>query len=661
MKSRIALHPEMGASILRHLQQFGDLPARGILAGQAVDSAITDLYGKGGGVYNDLDIFRNAPGSKRLGAENWATPTAFRSEIELRLHAREDDYNGMAAIVQLTRLYGIKSVSRQGMLNFVNCTMADGHMHRRLTAQDVIAGFDLNCTRVAVDLATGRLAWDRHYEQFLHSRQLRIVMMHTPWHTFLRLAKKSEELPDVYVDFAAAAEACAGVVHSPLLLNLLHHKSVSLLFGKKHLEQAEATRSIWTPYFNLEARTLARPAAGHWRAITKVPAGEVIEKCTTLYMLEPRDHLEPHLQERCDKLGAAVVFHASRVLEEARRTVSAGAVVKLQDVRDCRELAKDPDPKKPRDFVLLCADAFGTGYVAGQALPAVADKVADWLSKHGLFKRHFFGLTLAEQHARMQTIAQLARDFGNEHYLGDTEHALGVLELTATTSELQSRETMLALLEADHREAMKPFANEPLKLPTRLPESFADFTVTEMRRPYDLTREGREMHHCVGGYSHAIQRGGSRILSVKYKTHRSSPFCSTVELTARFRKDGSANGRLRIAQNFTHSNKAPNEENQAFVEFLRDYLELACETTARDASQLAQAATAKRAALLVELETSRVTAAQLEAQLKAARSMRRRRSQELVEATREVALYTILAAAQPAFPAVAPELLHDET
>jgi hypothetical protein len=589
------------------------------------------------------------PGSARQGASNWASSTTSRSQIDLRLAPPDqplnaDDYAGRSHVVSLTRLYDIKSVSRQGMLNFVNCAMADSFMHRKLGAHDIIAGFDLNCTRVAVDLASGQLVWDRHYEEFLRSRQLRIAMMHTPWHTFLRLAKKSEELPGVYVDFEAAAQACVGVVHSPLLSHLSNHREVSLLFGQKHLEQAEATRDIWTPYFALEPRLLARPA-GHWSwsAPDTLTAGSILEKTATLYTMSPRGPLEPHLQERCDRLGRAVVFHASSTLAEARRTVSAGATRKLQEVRQSRALVQEADRSKPRDFVLLCADTFGTGYVEGQALPSVAGKVAAWLAKHGLFKDHFFGLRLAEQHARMQDITQVARDFGASHYQGDSEHALGVLELTATTADLQSRAAMLALLDADHRDAMTSFANTPLQLPAQLPDRFAGFTVTEMRRPYDLSCEGREMHHCVGGYSHAVRRGSSRILSVKYKTHRTSPFCSTVELSARFRKDGTINGKLHLAQNFTHSNKPPNAENQALVEFLRDYLEFAGAAAAGSAVARAEEALDVQVALQHKAESAAVDVARLEAQLKAARSARKRTLKELAEATRQATMYALLA------------------
>lgn len=648
MKSRIVLHPNMGAPLLHHLSQFGDLPNRGILAGQAVDSAITDLYGKGGGVYNDLDIFRNAPGTHREGANNFATGTTSRSEMTLNLAERpETSYGGMAAIVSLARLYSIKSVSRDDMLNFVQCTMADGYMDRRLRAHDVIAGFDLNCTRVAIDLATKELVWDHHYEQFLQSRQLRIAMMHTPWHTFLRLAKKSQELPDVYADFEAAAQACTSVSHNPFIHGVRHQDAVSTLFGKKHLAQAEATRSIWTPYFSLQTTVLARTERhSHWAEAADLKPGAVMDKSVTLHSLEPRGALDADLQERCDRTGYGIIFLASTLVDEARRTVSPSTVRKLEAIQECRPLMQPSEPKR-LDFVRYCADTLGTGYVAGQALPAVADKVAAWLDKHGLFKEKFFGLTLAQQSERMQTIAQLARDYGALHYDGDAEHAFGVLELTATVTDLQSRETMLALLDLDRHQSMKPFDNKPLKLPVRLPALFADFTVTEMRMPFDLTREGREMRHCVGGYSHAVQRGGSRILSVKFKNHRTSPFCSTVELKARFRKDGTSTGRMRVAQNFTHGNKRPNDENRAFVEFLCDYLEMADKKAdPLKTAQIAQAATVSEAQLREDAYANGNLVRQLETQLREARMERRRVTKKLANASRKAALYTLLAETQ---------------
>jgi hypothetical protein len=653
VKSTIVLHPDMGPAILKHLQQFGKLPSTGILAGQAVDSAITDLFGKGGGVYNDLDIFRNAPNTGRIGAAHFASSLTSRSQLELRLaeQQRVADYEGMSAIVTLARLYRIKSVSRDDMLNFVQCTMADGHMSRRLQALDVIAGFDLNCTRVAIDLATKKLVWDHHYEQFLQSRQLRIAMMHTPWHTFLRLAKKSQELPNVYADFEAAAQACTSVAQSPLIRGLREQDAVSTLFGSKHLEQAEATRSIWTPYFRLQAIPLARTGPRHWAPAAGLEPGAVISNAVTLHALEPRGALDANLQSRCDNLGIGIVFFASTLVDESRRTVGPSTVKKLEAIQECRPRLKPSDALR-LDFVRYCADALGTSYVAGQALPAVANKVAAWLDKHGLLKEKFFGLTLAQQNERMQTIVQLAREYGAMHYDGDSEHVIGVLELTATTNDLQSRDAMLALLDSDRAQAMTPFSGAPLKLPARLPALFADFTVTEMRRPFDLAREGREMHHCVGGYSQAVQRGGSRILSVKFKNHRTSPFCSTVELKARFKKNGTLGGRLEIAQNRTHSNKRPSDENQAFVEFLCDYLKLADGKAAPEQSaKIAAEATAIEATLRNETYANGESVRQLEKQLRAARTASRHLTKKLDEAARKAALYTLLAETQASLPA----------
>jgi hypothetical protein len=74
LKARaIDLHWSMGDRIIAHLRALGQLPASGYLAGQAVSSAIFDLFGEGAGagltVYNDLDVFYNATSEDR----QWVT------------------------------------------------------------------------------------------------------------------------------------------------------------------------------------------------------------------------------------------------------------------------------------------------------------------------------------------------------------------------------------------------------------------------------------------------------------------------------------------------------------------------------------------------------------------------------------------------------------
>lgn len=569
MKNAITLHRAMGAQVINHLRQFGELPSQGILAGQAVDSAITDLFGHGGGVYNDLDIFRNVPNGARQGSRDFATRTATRATLALQTPS---DYAGMQLTLSLVQSYSIKSVSRQGMLNFVNCTMDEHEATRRLTANHVLSGFDLNCTRVGVDLSTGELFWDRHYEEFLRSRQLRIAMMHTPWHTFLRLAKKSEELPNVFVDLAAAAEACVGVANSTALVGLKSSHNVSMLFGERQKAQAEATRSIWTPYFELESTVLHQTSGGYWRDLSDNPPADNEYPSVTLYGLAPRGELNPTLQKRCDGLGESVVFFAQKVIDEARRAKPANAYAKLDALTRRRQAAAhNPDG----DYVLMCARMFGTDYVHGQALPEVGDKLASWLAKHGGFARPLMGLSLSQQHQVMQDVINVSRDFGDLHYEGDSQAGLGVLELQASTADLFSKERMLDILTKDFAINGVPFEVTPLPLPKTLPDRFKNFVVKELLNGNSLRREGKDMHHCVGGYSSQIRGNQSRIVSIKHKDEVNSHNCSTIEFRGQFHKDRFTDMGIRINQNRTLQNKDPSTRNQELADYLNDYLQVA--------------------------------------------------------------------------------------
>ncbi|MBW8833430.1 MAG: hypothetical protein JF606_29470, partial [Burkholderiales bacterium] len=240
MRQRIELQAEMGDAVLTHLRQFGELPTTGVVAGQAVASAIDDLWGRQGtGVYNDLDIFRHVQYRADIVIRR-ANATAARTNMGVV--ERESDYQRMSQMLALVDSYSIQSVNRDGMLNFVNCTLPAHLSGGGLSPTRVLAGFDLNCVRVAVDLHTKRLVWDRSFELYLASRQIEITMVHTPWHTFLRLLKKLEELPETYADVDAAAAICTGVAGSSFLAKLKSTARVSLLFGAKHKELADRNR-----------------------------------------------------------------------------------------------------------------------------------------------------------------------------------------------------------------------------------------------------------------------------------------------------------------------------------------------------------------------------------------------------------------------------------
>lgn len=580
MKQAIQLRPEMGAIVLNHLRQFGELPSKGILAGQAVDSAITDLFGKGGGVYNDVDIFRSCPSiayTRELPRK--VTNTAMRGTLT---QSMKESYGSMAVVMEVIDSYGIASVTRKDKLNFVNCFKASGHMRTGLSASEVIAAFDLNCTRVAVDLATQQLVWDSHYEDFLASRQLRIAMVHTPWHTFLRMAKKLKELPGVYADLEEAAQVCTSVSRSSYIGNILRDRNVSLMFGEKHQQLANELSSDWQPYFAMEEKLFLQKGSKltpSWVEKKDAVRANPGEKQVSLWTMNPRGDIDKQLQTRIDKMGAGCLFLAPRAVNQSRRANSSKAYVKLDAILKSREEASQGHRHGAMgDFVYACANTLGLDYVEGQALPAVADKVSNFVTKHRRMQDKLLGLSLAQQHETIQRIQRVTRAFakskGSEV---DAQGLLGVLETEGNPLDFQSEKLMTEILAKAWARDNEPFKIEKLKLP-KLPESMKDFEITELDSARLLKEEGSVMGHCVGGYTHAVANGQSRILRIRHKSDRKA--WTTVELQPvkhRTRKSEPAPASevtYSVRQHYAAGNKAPDSRNVAVLDYVVKALNL---------------------------------------------------------------------------------------
>lgn len=558
----------MGHQVIRHLARYGDLPDHGILAGQAVDSALQDLYGRGGGVYNDLDIFRQCPGDSAK-SERKANKTAFRCEPRWTTPSicEEGGYETMA--VTLSDTYGIASVTRTEMLNFVNCYMASGRYAERLTTELVVGGFDINSTRVGVDLTTGKLYWDSHYEEFLRSRQLKIVLMHTPWHTFIRALKKSRELPDVFFDTEEAAMTCTAFAQSKYYQVLIGERNTVGLFGKALYEKALANHSALAPYFSLDKVVLRKKTArSSWEEVSPSKS-ETKNGDAELWKMTPRQLVDPALQGQVDKLARASMFFTSKLVAEHRRKKKNSVYVKLEAVMSARREA-NPRPRQ-KDFVLWCAENFGTGYVEGQALPAVAEKVAVFLRKHQGFCRVMIGLTLAQQATLVEQIKSCCRSFAMTKNQEDIEQFYGVLEKEATTrADFGSPEAMTAVLSRAWERDFEPFKISPLCLP-HLPDEFSNYQVKELLSALELKREGSDMSHCVGGYAYSVSNGYSRILQIRGGPSKDT--WSTAELRVKVQKEN-GDVTVKVIQHRGRRNGSPSKTNEEILNFVVSFLEM---------------------------------------------------------------------------------------
>lgn len=535
---QITLQASMGERVLKRLSEFGELPQRGVVAGQAVASAIQDLYGIGAGVYNDVDIFRLVGASVRKNSAMASSTTEMTKAVYSPTFTDRSEYGCLDAFLESMRSYRVSSVSRDGMLNHVNCALPirEG---RRLTASRVIESFDLNCVRVAVDLDTRQLVWDRHFERFLHSRQLEIVAVHTPWHTFLRLLKKLAELPGVYADIPACAEVAAAVAQSRHYQSFLAHGSVTRTFGEKARELAEAHRSIWTPYFELEAEI--HQAAG---------------KAVTLYSMTPRGTVDAGLMNKVDQLEGAGLHYCAQAVYQGRRKKSAATQVKFDSVVN---EAAGTCVGYGKTLVKAYIRTQQERYVEGQVTPVHVESVSAFLGQHPGLGNQFVDMTLDEQFKCIKRLKQFEREFG--------QWAYGALEHRALATDMPHDVALRHILETFREEQEKLIQVTPLTLPA-LPRAWreAGVLVEELLRPLDLEAEGEAMGHCVGGYSGKVRDNQCRILRIRTTGNRAD--WSTVELSTKNFSPVTPGCQLHAVQHHGRFNEKPSARNQQVLHYI---------------------------------------------------------------------------------------------
>lgn len=544
MNKAIQLHPGMGAAILAHLGKLQALPASGVIAGQAVASAIDDLFGKGGGVYNDLDVFRRVhrPDRQlRRTLENNTVAQVFPG-LPNPDYGENDHYNSLVRCLQQMRSYTVGSVSRQGLLNYVNCReicaeFEDGRL-LPLVPERLLASFDLNCVRVAVDIESQRLAWLPQYERFLATRQLEIVCLQTPFHTFLRLLKKLSELSEVYADVEAAAEAATALFHSQRYDLLKGERFVVSRFGSKLQQLALATEQLWAPYFSLQ------------EAPTKDPKAK-------LFTLNPKGQASAAAQEAVDRLSVNSIHYAARAVYRVRRRHAA------QTTQRAADLVATTDPK---GFVHAHALQLAEEYVQGQFSPTHVDTVERYVDAHVELWQPLSGLTLDAQYRIVLDLKRIERTYGRAA-IALVRHKFVAEELVGERFETFVQQRMLAL--------GQPFTVTPLKLPALPPEwQAAGYRVEELLTPATLMEEGETMRHCVGGYASSIKQHHSRILRIR-TGNNAKQHGSTVELRIApvFRQRCTTGHRipgvaLKNVQHRSYCNGKPEIMHEAIVQYV---------------------------------------------------------------------------------------------
>jgi hypothetical protein len=317
MSKTFELRADMGEILLNHLSQTTELPRFGVLAGQAVASAIDDLWGAGGGVYNDFDVF--LPSSIVIPNKCDVSTLAHR----VKPIAMTRQYGGAThRHLELVQTYRIELVQYTGIINRIYFRLPGGEMRCGNHARRIISGFDINAVRVGIDIATKELVWDAHYEQFLRTRELRIAACYTPAHTLIRLLKKSQELANVSLDLETAARITAMLQTDQLFEELNTSRTAAYFFGEKFATLAKSFSGQMLPYYELTDAWFHRQhSRSEWRSGC---GDETTADAWMLHGLTARGGLDKLDEDFATEMGALSVVALPSHVYRQRDTRTTG-------------------------------------------------------------------------------------------------------------------------------------------------------------------------------------------------------------------------------------------------------------------------------------------------------------------------------------------------
>lgn len=511
-----SLHPSMGPAVLAHLRRFADtetLKTRHpgateiFVAGQAVASALSELYGDGQCVaYNDVDAF--------VMDEKAARTRQILTTLDFEQARFALDYGHLA--VEFVSVYDVRKTFRTEMLNEVVCRPGmDFARHPTQSTHAFLNSFDLNCVQVGVRLSDKALAWTPAFEEFLRTRQMLVMNVKTPVHTAIRWFRKKAELAGVYGHDEHAMQILAAMaqrVVSRMDGDSLRYRRVlqaQTQFGPQYRAKAQAVAAQLAPYFELHsaAQTSRRESLA-------------------LATLVPRAGVDSRLLD--SRIEDSLLPLYARALQGHWRRPVCERVLEVFE-RSREHLAR------------VNLSVHGMNVVTSTRSNAQLDQMDLAYRRHPGLAVVLSHLSVGQQHAFLSAVVSLAREKGlwvygifeqlsAEHCreLGETD-AAALAQTVVRRFEAQCAELeRLAAQGAQRAGEVGPLAAT----------EYSGFRLRLLTTFQDLAREGERLHHCVAGYFASVTEGSTRIVSLRKPRAEDS-------LTMELRR---VNGRWRLQQ-----------------------------------------------------------------------------------------------------------------
>jgi hypothetical protein len=160
------------------------LPSSGFIAGGSIANIVWELVSGNKAVINDVDIFIFDGEIDKIDTDD--------NDILFRYQEKEtkylEDYNGMSIYSHNKDFYTIVSSENDGIFNFIR------YKSNKIDTDLILRSFDINSTKVGYSIEEDKVYYEKEFEIFLQTGELKLCNLMTPSHSAIRIIKKKEEL-----------------------------------------------------------------------------------------------------------------------------------------------------------------------------------------------------------------------------------------------------------------------------------------------------------------------------------------------------------------------------------------------------------------------------------------------------------------------------------
>lgn len=472
-------------SVLGDIADLSTLPADGWIAGQAVSTAFEQIYLKAASpCYNDVDFF----------VHNLAS---FESNTVMALGAGNRvvyEYGEMNLALRIR--YWVGRSRREGKLNWIDIKITDHQLGvidslaEHLDAgRSVIDAFDLNSVQIGIDLRQRVLFWTDAFADFIATRQLEVLSMHTPAHTAVRLLSKLEQHEQVWCDLPRVMTSLAGAL--------------------KLAEYAETDRSrvfycrkVLGPVIADKARRFERELAPYFELIEIGGAAGVTSQD------EVRRHtLSPTVGLPRDLMMVGAHWHQTFYPELARLLLSPSKPLRRKKI-EALLVRDDAEHHKAVSVVkLVCGLA---GAVNDATDPGEIRKVVSFIKRNPRTSGWLFAAATSWKEL-VEVVGWFKEAIKREGFW-----ILGLIEITPAPGSLEGdfNARLHAIREVieSRKVELSTAKGREKRFKARV---YDKVQVRELSTPLELLKEGAQMRHCIGGYAAALQGSNLFFLSLR--------------------------------------------------------------------------------------------------------------------------------------------------